>query len=157
MMPPPGYFIDTNLLTLFVAGRENPDLIARHRRLEGYSIADYALLRQLIGQVALVMVTPNTLTETSNLLSQHREPERSRLLQRLRAIIHDSREITVASAVAADNPAFARLGLTDAALLEVASADTPVVTIDFNLYRQIAMTKGPDAVVNFGHLQFRQA
>ena len=81
------------------------------------------------------MVTPNTLTETSNLLSQHREPERSRLLRRLRAVIQDSREITVASAVAADNPAFARLGLADAALLEVATADTPVVTMDFNLYR----------------------
>lgn len=155
-MPPRGYFIDANLLTLFVAGRENPALIARHRRLEGYSGADYALLLQLVDRVDQVLVTPNTLTETSNLLSQHREPERSRLLQRLRAVIQDSREITVASAVAADNPAFARLGLADAALLEVATADTPVVTMDFNLYRQVAMTKGADAVVNFGHLQYRQ-
>lgn len=154
-MPPRGYFSDANLLTLFVAGRENPALIARHRRLEGYSVADYALLLQLVASVDQVLVTPNTLTETSNLLSQHREPERSRLLWRLRAVIQDSREITVASAVAADNPAFARLGLADAALLEVATADTPVVTMDFNLYRQLAMTKGADAVVNFGHLQYR--
>lgn len=154
-MPPRGYFIDANLLTLFVAGRENPALIARHRRLEGYSVADYALLLQLVASVDQVLVTPNTLTETSNLLGQHREPERSRLLRRLRAVIQDSREITVASAVAADNPAFARLGLADAALLEVATADTPVVTMDFNLYRQLAMTKGADAVVNFGHLQYR--
>lgn len=154
-MPPRGYFIDANLLTLFVAGRENPALIARHRRLEGYSAADYTLLLQLVASVDQVLVTPNTLTETSNLLSQHREPERSRLLRRLRAVIQDSREITVASAVAADNPGFARLGLADAALLEVATADTPVVTMDFNLYRQLAMTKGADAVVNFGHLQYR--
>lgn len=148
-MPPRGYFIDANLLVLFVAGREDPDLIARHRRLEGYTIGDYVLLLQLVDTVDQVLVTPNTLTETSNLLSQHREPERSRLLQRLRAVIQDSREITVASAVAADNPAFARLGLTDAALLEVASADTPVVTMDFNLYWQVAVVKGADAVVNF--------
>ena len=43
-MPPRGYFIDANLLTLFVVGRENPALIARHRRLEGYSVGDYTLL-----------------------------------------------------------------------------------------------------------------
>lgn len=148
-MPPRGYFIDANLLVLFVAGREDPDLIVRHRRLEGYTIGDYVLLLQLVDTVDQVLVTPNTLTETSNLLSQHREPERSRLLQRLRAVIQDSREITVASAVAAANPVFARLGLTDAALLEVASADTPVVTMDFNLYWRLAVAKGADAVVNF--------
>lgn len=148
-MPPRGYFIDANLLVLFVAGRENPSLIARHRRLEGYSIGDYVLLLQIVDKVDQVLVTPNTLTETSNLLSQHREPERSRLLWRLRAVIQDSREITVASSVAADNPAFARLGLTDAALLEVATADTPVVTMDFNLYWQVATVKGAAAAVNF--------
>lgn len=148
-MPPRGYFIDSNLLVLFVAGREDPALIARHRRLEGYSIGDYVLLLQMVDKVDQVLVTPNTLTETSNLLSQHREPERSRLLWRLRAVIQDSREITVSSAVAADNPAFARLGLTDAALLEVATADTPLVTMDFNLYWQVSAAKGAEAAVNF--------
>ena len=152
-MPPRGYFIDANLLVLFVAGREDPALIARHRRLAGYAIDDYVSLLQLVDKVDQVLVTPNTLTETSNLLSQHREPERSRLLQRLRAVIQDSREITIASAVAADNPVFERLGLADAALLEVATADTPVITMDFNLYWHLAVAKGADAAVNFGHFR----
>lgn len=148
-MPLSGYLVDTNLLLLFVVGSEAPGLIAKHRRLESYSAADYAALHRLLDRGGRVFLTPNTLTETSNLLSQHREPERSRLLQRLWAVIQDSREITVASAVAADNPVFERLGLTDAALLEVATADTPVVTMDFNLYWQVAVAKGADAVVNF--------
>ena len=148
MIPPPGYFIDTNLLTLFVAGRENPALIARHRRLEGYSVADYALLRQLIGQVALVMVTPNTLTETSNLLGQHGEPERSRLFQQLQVLVQDSREIVIASATATAHPAFTRLGLTDAVLLTAATADTPLLTMDFQLYAA-GLAKGADLAVNF--------
>ena len=148
-MPPAGYFIDANLLVLFVVGREDPALIAKHRRLEGYSTGDYVILLELIDKVDQVFVTPNTLTETSNLLGQHGEPERSRLFQRLRSIIQDSREVVVASAVATNNRAFERLGLTDAALLEVATADTPLLTVDFDLYIQAALTKGEDTVVNF--------
>ena len=148
-MPPAGYFIDANLLVLFVVGREDPALIAKHRRLEGYSTGDYVILLELIDKVDQVFVTPNTLTETSNLLGQHGEPERSRLFQRLRSIVQDSREVVVASAVATNNRAFERLGLTDAALLEVATADTPLLTVDFDLYIQAALTKGEDTVVNF--------
>ena len=122
-MPPAGYFIDSNLFVLFVVGSEYEGLIARHRRVEGYSAEDYDTLRSLLDPVGKIFVTPNTLTETSNLLGQHGEPERSRLLRRLRFIIQDSEEVVIASAVASDDRAFERLGLTDAALLEVASLD----------------------------------
>ena len=148
-MPPTGYFIDTNLLVLYVVGREDPALIGKHRRLEDYSAQDYNGLLDLLNQAGQVFVTPNTLTETSNLLGQHGEPERSRLFQRLRVIIEESREITVSSAVAAANFDFRRLGLTDAALLEVATADTPVVTVDFQLYLSMLAKGGEDTVVNF--------
>ena len=70
-----------------------------------------------------VYVTSNTLTETSNLLGQHGEPERSHLFDGLRFIIHESEEVVVASTVASQNSSFGRLGLADAALLEVISAD----------------------------------
>ena len=148
-MPPTGYFIDTNLLVLYVVGREDPALIGKHRRLEDYSAQDYNGLLDLLNQAGQVFVTPNTLTETSNLLGQHGEPERSRLFQRLRVIIEESREITVSSAVAAANFDFRRLGLADAALLEVATADTPVVTVDFQLYLSMLAKGGEDTVVNF--------
>jgi uncharacterized protein with PIN domain len=151
-MPPTGYFIDTNLFVLFVVGSEDRDLIPKHRRLERYSERDYDLLIDLLDQADQILVTPNTLTETSNLLGQHGEPERSRLFQRLRAIIQESKEIVVASAVASSNSAFERLGLTDAALLELATAETPVVTVDFTLYLA-ALAKGEDAAVNFTHLR----
>ena len=80
-MPQTGLFIDTNLFVLLVAGSEGRELIVKHRRLEGYSAKDYDILLDLIRPVGQVFVTPNTLTETSNLLAQHGEPERSRLLQ----------------------------------------------------------------------------
>ena len=78
-----GYFLDTNLLVLLVVGSESRDLISKHRRLEHYSSEDYDILYRLLEDADELFVTPNTLTEASNLVSQHREPERSLLMRRL--------------------------------------------------------------------------
>ena len=149
-MPPSGFFVDTNLLLLFVVGSESPALVSRHRRLDSYSAEDYYSLNQLLAQAGRVFVTPNTLTETSNLLGQHGEPERSSLFERLRSVIQDSEEVVVSSVVASINPSFVRLGLTDSVLLEAASADAPLLTADFRLY-MAGLAKSEDAAVNFMH------
>ena len=150
-MPPQAYFIDASLLVLFVAGRVDKDIIAKHRRLEAYSVEDYELLWSMVAPVRRLLVTPNTLTEASNLLAQHGEPERSLLLEGLRMLIEESEEVVVASAVAASNAQFRRLGLTDAALLEVVTPDTPLLTVDLDLY--LAAASSPDSVVNFEHVR----
>ena len=151
-MPPAGYFIDSNLLVLRVVGDVSKDLIQKHRRLKTFVVEDYDRLMDLLRGAPLVFVTPNTLTETSNLLAQHGEPERSRFLDQLRFLIQNSREVVVSSADASTNSSFNRLGLTDAALLETVSANMPLVTTDFKLY-QAAVTKDPYSAVNFTHLQ----
>ena len=147
-MPLVGYLVDTNLLLLFIVGSESPDLISKHRRLESYSEEDYSTLHSLLNRAGGVFVTPNTLTEASNLLGQHGEPERSRLFQRLRAIIQDTHEVVVSSVRASAHPAFDRLGLTDTVLLEAASADIPLLTLDFQLY-SAGLAKGDNMAVNF--------
>ena len=76
----------------------------------------------------------------------------TRLLEKLRSIIEDSEEIIVDSTTAAHNSAFTRLGLTDAALLEVISAERPLITADLDLY-SAAFEKGEEAARNFTHLQ----
>ena len=151
-MPPTGFFIDANLLLLLIVGSVGRDLIAKHRRLRRFTVEDFDRLINLLDRVEQVFVTPNTLTETSNLLGQHANPERSHFFDRLKFIIQESKEVVVASTVASRNNAFERLGLTDAALLEVATAETPLVTVDLDLYLA-ALAKGQDAAVNFTHLQ----
>ena len=150
-MPPTGFFIDANLLLLLIVGSVGRDFIAKHRRLRNFTADDFDNLINLL-HPEQVFVTPNTLTETSNLLAQHKGPERSRFFDRLRFIIQESKEIVVASTVASRNNAFERLGLTDAALLEVATTETPLVTVDLELYLA-ALAKGQDTAVNFTHLQ----
>ena len=153
-MPPTGFFIDANLLLLLIVGSVERDLVAKHRRLrEKFTVEDFDRLNNLLDRVKQVFVTPNTLTETSNLLSQHRNPERSLFFDKLKCIIEVSKEVVVTSADASRNNAFKRLGLTDAALLEVATAETPLVTVDLELYLAAVEKGGQDTAVNFTHLQ----
>ena len=121
-MLPKKIYIDSNLLVLLVVGATGKHLIAKHKRLTTYRIEDYERLAGLVNRIDQVLVTPNILTEASNLLGQHDDPECSSFFDVLRAlIVEETEEIVVDSKVAASNSEFTRLGLTDAALLEVIS------------------------------------
>lgn len=135
---------------LLVVGSVGRDLISGHRRLRGFTAEDYDLLLAMTDQAGRIFVTPNTLTETSNLLTQHRDPQRSLFMERLRLLIYDSEEIIVRSVVASSRGEYVRLGLADAALLEAITAETPVLTADLELYLA-ALEKAPGAAVNFTH------
>ena len=152
MNSPRGYFVDANLLVLLVVGDEGRDLIAKHRRLRDFSARDYDLLRGLLNATGRFLATPNTLTEASNLLGQHGEPERSRLFSRFRSVIQEGEEVIVDSSLAASNSAFQTLGLTDAALLESATVATPLLTMDLGLCLA-AWEMNPNFAVNFSQLR----
>lgn len=145
-------FVDANLLVLLVVGHYDPHLIARHRRTQTFDIEDYRLLRDTLDRIHNVLVTPNTLTEASNLLAQHGEPEKSHLLNALGRLIQNTDEVVVTSAQASHHPSFHRLGLTDAALLEVVSPEAPLLTVDLNLYVE-ALKGGQLRAYNFNHMR----
>ena len=151
-MLPTNIYIDANLLVLLVVGETGKDLISQHRRSKMFQISDYERLVRLINETERVLVTQNVLTEASNLLAHHGEPERSRLFDMLRVLIEETEEIIVASNVATANSEFKRLGLTDAALLEVVSNSNPLVTVDLDLYLA-ALAKENSAAFNFRHYQ----
>ena len=94
--------IDANLLVLLVVGRTRRSLIADHKRLSSFTAEDYDLLLSVIGSRTIV-VTPNTLTEASNLLKQRR------FRDVLRDIIYGSKEVTVMSVKASSSRLFSRL------------------------------------------------
>ncbi len=147
-----GVFIDSNLLVLLVVGRVGRGLITKHRRLQEYTADDYDILVELLRPADQVFVTPNTLTEASNLLGQHANPERSRFFDTLQFFINESEEVVVASVDASSNDVFEQLGLTDAALLQVITAETPLLTVDLDLYLA-ALRKEAASVINFTHLR----
>ncbi len=141
--------LDSNLLLLLVVGLTSRRYIATHRRLQGYEEVDFDLLKGLLDSVGRVIVTPNTLTETSNLAGQIGEPARRQIYQQLRVIFRTFEERYVESSRAAEQSEFLRLGLADAAQLGVASEAHTLLTADLNLYLAAA-ARGFKAV-NFNH------
>ena len=148
-MPVAGAFIDANLLVLMVVGSLDRSSIAKHRRVRQFTAEDYDRLMGIVGRMKRVFVTPNVLTETSNLLADRSDP---RFLRQLGSLIENSDEITVASTTAAGNRMFSRLGLSDAALLEAISTERPLITVDFDLYGAAA-AKGEGVAFNFTYMQ----
>ncbi len=143
--------LDANLLVLFVVGAASKDFIARHKRLSAYTVEDYVMLRGLVSRARSVLVTPNTLTEASNLASQIAPPARTRILQVLQTLVAETAEIYVPSKLASKRSEFIRLGLADSVLVELGSQDVTVVTADLGLY--LAMLDKGAAAINFNHLR----
>lgn len=142
--------LDTNLLLLFVVGLTSTDHIARHKRLTAYTIRDFERLGEIVGEASELLLLPNTLTETSNLIPSILDPARSEIRVTYRFIINRLPEVHVASVEAAADPDFLRLGLTDTALLALSGdRDVVVLTTDEHLYVAGSLRGLP--IFNFNH------
>lgn len=148
-MPVAEAFIDSNLLVLLAVGSVDRNQVGRHRRARRFVPEDYDRLMAIVAALERVLVTPNTLTEASNLLQSRSDP---RFLDALRFIVAESEEIVVASAKATRSDAFLRLGLTDVVLLEAISKTRPLLTTDLALYLAAAAREA-GAAFNFTHCQ----
>lgn len=144
-----GVFIDTNLLVLLVIGRWDKSRIGKHKRTKQFKESHFEVLMRLVLRMPCLFVTPNTLTEASNLLLDERD---LRPMQTLRKLIEGSKEVVVSSQIAATNDRFVRFGLTDTVLLEEASSSKPLITDDLALYGVTSGAKGYRAAYNFNHL-----
>jgi predicted nucleic acid-binding protein len=142
--------LDTSLLVLLVTGYTDKRLIDRHKNLSAYDADGFDLLVETLSDYSLVVLTPNTLTEASNLLRQIGEPDRSRLTLMLGHLIGEHEERYIVSKDAVMEKTFSRLGLTDAALLIVAREYDSLLSADNDLYLA-ASTEGIEAF-NFAHL-----
>lgn len=151
-MTPRRVLLDTNLLLLLVVGRTSVQLIARHKRLSGYTGADYRILDGMLVRTPVIMVTPNILTETSNLLRQIGEPVRSVLVETFRIMIAEMDvidEIYVPSVRAARRAEFDRFGLADTAALVERDDEIVLLTADGGLVD--ASERAGRRAINFNH------
>jgi rRNA-processing protein FCF1 len=146
-----GVLVDANLLVLHTVGSLDPKLIGRHKRTSGFTAEDFELLDRFLRLFPRIFVTPNVLTEVSNLLDSG--DLRERLQVSLAAVIQVLDERYVPSSDACSVDGFRRLGLTDATLLALAGGGLLVLTADVPLYVEL-QRKGME-VVNFHHLRER--
>lgn len=143
--------LDTNLLVLYVVGTASREYIPKHKRLKEFTVDDYDLLLGKISLASSVLVTPNTLTETSNLAAYIGEPAKSAVFQVLRSVIAESNETYIPSRTAAGRDEFIRLGLTDSAIIEASLHEVVLLTTDLDLY--VAATSKGIPAINFNHLR----
>ena len=143
--------LDTNLLLLLIVGSTSKKYISKHKRLKAYSETDFDLLKNFIASVPNVFVTPNTLTETSNLAGQIPEPARTKIFEVFRNYIQSADEHYCESRRAITRKEFIRLGLTDSVILHEMTDDFILLTDDLDLYLA-AKSKGYPAE-NFNHLR----
>ena len=147
----PTVLLDSNLLVLFIAGMSSREYIGRHRRLRDYSEEDFDLLVEFIRPMSALVVTPNILTEASNLLSGIAEPARSHIADTFRQIVGSMDERFVQSTRAVEQREFPRLWLTDAAVLTELANSHVLLTADLDLY--LAASQRRYSAVNFNHLR----
>lgn len=148
-MPANAIILDANLLVLLVVGLTSRSYIVRHKRLAAYSANDFDLLVKLIGSPSRIVVTPNTVTETSNLTAQITEPARTQIMAVMGRLLQKTEEVYIESRIAATHKSFSRLGVTDSVLLNVMAEDRTLLTVDLDLY--IAATRRGLKAVNFNH------
>lgn len=142
--------IDAELLVLLIVGIASPSFIPVHKNLSAYSKSDFDFLLSILSLVPNVVVTPNTLTEASNLARQTREPMRTLICAALRELASQQEEIYVASRAAVERPEFTSVGLTDSVLLSMLGPTDVLLTAD-HLLVQLANAAGHE-VVNFRYL-----
>jgi rRNA-processing protein FCF1 len=143
--------VDTNILLLYIVGSLSPNQIARHKRTKTFTVEDYWLLDSQLAKFGDIVVTPNVLTEVSNLLGYTDDRTRQELLSWLKSRVPSFDERFVPSHEAVEAVEFSRLGLTDATILSCPTQDLTVLTDDIHLY--LALQKKGVEVINFNHLR----
>lgn len=144
--------IDANLLVLLVVGLKDPALIGNHKRTSTFLAEDFDLLKNTLDVYEAVIVTPNIVTECSNLLRYTSAPLAEELMAILGQVVSSIGERYVASSEAAVIPEFRRLGLTDAAAIDIVGPASHLLTVDHDLYLA-ASYKSPGHAFNFNHLR----
>jgi hypothetical protein len=148
--------IDTNLLLLYIVGLANRNYIGLHKRLSGYSEADFELLLQTLSIFSDIVLLPHVLAEVSNLARQTPNPMRSHIQDKLKELVEVAAEIPISSRDGVRREEFGDYGVTDSVILQLCSLNQRdvsfwLLTADDGLAVQ-AEILGYD-VMNFTHLR----
>ena len=155
MKRPRKVVVDSNLLILLVVGLVDVRLIEGQKRLKIFSIDDYLFLKRQLESYDEIVLTPNTLTETSNLILNREanwKTSDKRIGLKLAEMIDRLDECYIESRKSVGRTEFKYLGLTDSAILELLEDENiELLTTDAALH--IAAQKLGRHSINFNHLR----
>lgn len=146
-----GILIDTNLLLLLFIGGVSKSYISSFKRTAVYTQEDYDSLLRLIDHFNRVVVTPNILTEVSNLangLHGVRLEEFYMVFSKSLSILS---ELYIESSTVSNIHGFHSYGLADTGIIAIAKEKYLVLTDDLR-FAAFAARQGVD-VINFNHIR----
>jgi hypothetical protein len=141
--------LDSNLLLLHWCTSFDRELVNSFKRLNSFQIEDIELLDEALTIFSVLRTTPHVLTEVSNLANSLPKWMKDDWSEHFSSQIQVVPEEWIpASTIAMGD--FMWLGLTDAALVELATTHV-ILTIDFPL-SNLLESRGMN-VINFTHLR----
>ena len=145
-----GVLVDTNLLVLFLVGTVNRQRILNFKRTGDFTIEDFDLLVRLIDWFGKLIATPHVLSQVSD-LTDLTGNELTKIRELFKVLVETIEESYDASRLLVSDPAFKRLGLTDAAIATVCCRGVLVLTADAQLH--VALQERDIDALNFNHIR----
>lgn len=147
-----GVLLDANLLILYLVGSHDPRLIQTTKATRQFNKQDFEFVARLVAYMERLVTTPHVLTEVNG-LSNTGVPRRHRYdyLSTFREQIGGMVEVLAEAKEIALRDVFLRLGLTDAAIITLATDGPLVVSTDLDLCVALE-SRGLD-VVNYNHIR----
>lgn len=145
-----GVIIDSNLFVLLIVGFYKCALITSFKRTSKYSVKDFRQLAQFINDFQKIIVTPNVLTEVSNLLNSLSDLDRIKVLETLKNFINEERvqvlEEYIPSKIISNLHTFSYLGLTDYGIQLVSQKQKYLVITDDALCHRNLLSNSIDSI-----------
>lgn len=143
--------LDANMLIVYAIGKKHPEMLGRHRHVKEYMPEDFDLLIHLVNGVDQIVLTPNAVTECSDLLkdSDFEDDAKEALKDLIKSPGCIVVEEYVQSSDAVDASQYKFLGVADCAMLELVDQETILISADGALSRE-AVKKNPYSI-NFNH------
>lgn len=142
--------IDTNLLILLAVGYCDKKQIGKAPRVREFEPDHFDLLDDYVRRFDRLVLCPNVLTETINLLAKFKGDLGLQLRAWIKELAAMHQEHYIASKEATEDQTYPKLGLTDAVLLALSKNDVTLITADLDLYLAALARNQP--AVNFNHL-----
>lgn len=144
-----GVLLDANVLLLWLMHLAAPHFVGTWKKTVQFTPAHVVLLEQVVKGARRLVTTPHVLTEVTNHAIGMPTAIGSLYWAQLRRFIELARERTVQARVAAREPDFALLGLSDTAQAVLRRARPVVVTVDAPL--TAALERRGLAFINLNH------
>lgn len=142
--------LDANMLIIYSLGKVDRDQLGTHKRAQAYMPEDFDLLMDLIADYESILITPNAVTECSNLFFDDSDCGAKEALQDLLHLpITDIKECYIPSSQASDRDQYSFLGISDCAMLELVDENTVLLTADSKL--AVEAQKINYKSINFNH------